>query len=301
MKIPWNYCDLRGCIDLVLGYGYTNSKGTTIDMRKGHIICDSVKGLGSQANISTSKIAGFDGSTINSISIKDKNIALTVRNMGRLSNSISDRVYDLFRAGDSGTLLIYTETDTYTVNCVCKSVTPANFTKDDVFTISLYAEDPNIYSSKKESFIVANIQPLFQFDFTFPKTFKFSEISGTAFQDILNPYRDMGIKWTFKANAEVVNPGVISLGQDFGRENFYMQMNCNLHIGESIVINSIKGQKSITHIDYAGNETNFFNHKASNFTYLQLFEGINRLQRVADSGLVDFEIQGEYLPTRSGI
>ena len=73
-----------------------------------------------------------------------------------------------------------------------------------------------------------------------------------------------------------------------------MKLNYTLALGEQIVVTTYDNEKSITHIDSEGNETNITNALVFGTKFLQVPYGSNKYVPSADSGSLNLDCSISY-------
>lgn len=94
----------------------------------------------------------------------------------------------------------------------------------------------------------------------------------------------VGYTIEFKANGTVVNPKLIDIGTQE-----YILIKKTLSSGESVVVNTRDGERKVTG-GFVGRESNYFQYRTYDSSWLQLAVGQNLLRYDAEDGVTALEV-----------
>lgn len=232
----------------------------------------SIDGLTSpKANITSTVLANMDGEKFKSSRIEMRNIVLTVRLMGEVeTNRIA--LYDFFDTGKEVKIFYKNGTRNVFIVGVCENVESDFFSQNEEVQISVLCLNP--FWKNINATIIDISQTFDNFEFPFA-----IEKEGVSFSDYFEN-RDVtiinrgdvetGTKIILTTNSSnVVNPIIYNV---LTRE--FLKLNTTLSVGDEIIINTNKGEKSITKISN-GIRTNEINALENGSSWLQLEKGSN--------------------------
>ena len=135
--------------------------------------------------------------------------------------------------------------------------------------------DPYFLKKEDSSGDISATQQLFEFPFAIEEPIPFSEISTTEPIEVVNEGNDpTGVIITITPISSRSIYGPIYVKNLTNGLTF--KINLILHQGESLIIDSIKGEKSVKKID-GSTETNVINEMNRTSEWIELIPGINRL------------------------
>ncbi|MGB7594699.1 MAG: phage tail family protein [Erysipelotrichaceae bacterium] len=248
------------------------------------------------ANIQTSSIANFDGTTfINSV-VNQRNIVIALQiNSDVEANRL--RLYDIFKIKRKGTFHYHSDLIEAKIEAYVESIDVSPMNWPVVALISMICPRP--YFEALES-IISDITSITG-QFSFPLTLIASGIQLGNLQtsqavNVMNPGDiPIGMIIRFRANGAVSNPKLLNT-----QSLESIELNTSMIAGDIITINTEIGQKRIER-DRGGVVSNLFNTLVVGSKFLQLSEGDNILYGSAVSGSTALMIEVEYRAKYSGV
>ena len=227
------------------------------------------------AQINLTKNAGFDGSTYNSSYVGERTISITMRiNSPAEENRIL--LYKYFKTKSPVKLYYKNGVRDVYINGYVQSEPISMFdTKPkEIAQISILCPQPYFVRTDDDLQTFSGVEPLFEFPFSIPETGQsFSEIIILQEQDVYN-YGDVEVGCIFDIHA-VGNVTYPKIYNSVTQEHMYI--NQSMVAGDTIRINTIRGQKSIWMVDHDNVKTNIIGKFVSGSTWLQLAPGDNLL------------------------
>lgn len=229
------------------------------------------------AVINTTRNANADGSVYNSSYVNNRTIIITLSiNAPAELNRIN--LYKYFKVKFPVRLYYQNATRNVYINGYVQNVQIAFFNKKQTAQITVFCPQP-LFNDVEESFQeFANVENLFEFPFSIEESgIEFSRIELNTEQSIINNGEvDTGVVILLHAIGLVTTPKVYNV--DTGES---MILNVTMSDGDDIVINTIRGQKSIL-MTSGGTTTNIIGNLADGSTWFQLIPGDNLFTVTAD-------------------
>ena len=232
-----------------------------------------------KASINTSSNATTDGDTVNSVRLENRNIVIYATvNSDVETNRINLYKYfpvkkniKLYFSNDSRE--VYIEGRVELVECDL-------FTERQVAQISIICPKPYFKAVDNLVTMFSDVSSLFEFPFSISEDgIEFSAITANIRKSIINTGDvETGIVIKLFAKGTVVNPVIYDV---LKRTQF--KLNFEMVAGDSIVINTNAGEKSIELIR-AGVSRNILGNMAKNSTWFVLESGDNVFAYDAESG-----------------
>lgn len=255
---------------------------------------DSYSGIHNyDGNVATIKSAfgvgvSYIGTSVNSRSI---NLVIAFKDGSDLVTR-KQQIYNVFPLKDHGTLYYYEADIERKINYYVENVTLTRKANYIYATINLLCPSPYFMDSTETIATLQNWDKLLTFPLEIPDGtgIEFgSKNDSTSIEIENNSHIAYGLTITFIANGTVVNPSLRNT-----RTNEIMTLNYTLELGEQIVVNTYNNEKSITHIDSEGNETNITNSLVFGTKFLQAPNGVNKYVTSATSGSSDLDCSISY-------
>lgn len=279
---------------------YTNKKGQKAlisDGSQSQFAFYDLTGVDApDAAINTDTTAGYDGSTVTSASVYKRNIVLSFYLMGDIDQAKKD-IYKVFQIKREGTFHYVSDAWDVEIPCYVEKCEIPPTKRPMIATISLLCPEPYFRDVKS---IVAEIQNITD-NFYFPLVLYEEGIA----LGIINPYYSANIKnegdvplgmtVEFRVNGDVVKPKIINT-----KTLEYIEIDASLSAGDIVQICTIDKQKRVTLIR-DGKEYNYFNQLTDGSTFLQLAEGDNEFQYLAESGSANLYMRLYYTPLYVGV
>lgn len=255
---------------------------------------DSYSGIHNyDGNVATIKSAfgvgvSYIGTSVNARSI---NLVIAFKDGSDLVTR-KQQIYNVFPLKDHGTLYYYEADIERKINYYVENVTLTRKANYVYATINLLCPSPYFMDSTETIATLQNWDKLLTFPLEIPDGtgIEFgSKNESTSIEIENNSHIAYGLTITFIANGTVVNPSLRNT-----RTNEIMTLNYTLELGEQIVVNTYNNEKSITHIDSEGNETNITNTLVFGTKFLQAPNGVNKYVTSATSGSSDLDCSISY-------
>lgn len=229
------------------------------------------------SQINTQRLAGYDGSVFNSSYIEERTITITLAiNAPCEANRI--QLYKYFKTKFAVRLRYVTETRDVYIDGFVQSMPIAYFNKKQTAQIVIKCPSPALNGTSKNIQEFTSINPLFEFPFEIETPIPFSEIVvGQEKSIINNGDLETGTLIEIHALGNVTNPKIYNTGT-----YEHMILNTSMQEGDSIFINTRKGEKSIKRIR-GGVTTNLISALAEGSTWFILSPGDNVFTTNADA------------------
>lgn len=299
---------------MIYSLAVTNFLGDRIRLELGKpentgFLVKSITGLGPvKANVNTTEVATNDGSMFNSARLSQRNIVIQMVFVnsiyGEDIEEIRQKSYKYFPIKKNVELVIETDNRYVRTTGYIESNEPDIFSKQEGAQISIICPDPYFYSVSEDGDNVTDfysIDPMFEFPFsneslTEPllvfgeiqiKTERVitytgdSEIGVMIYIHAIGPAEHINIYNT--ETREVMTIDTVKLEKLTGQ---------GLIAGDDIIINTLKGEKSITLVRN-GVSYNILNCLDKNTDWFTLVKGDNIFAFTADSGVINLQFRIE--------
>lgn len=246
-------------------------------------------------NVNTSSTTGVDGSVYHSASLKQRNIVLTLKDIG---NYVENRAFlnALFEEKTFGELLIRDETEERKIDYIVEKVTSDGSNAYRTHQVSLICPDPYFYDLYDTSFTMSSFMPSFSFKHAFMATKEeFGYRQKEKIKVIQNEQSIDGTGMTIQitANGSVKNPVVtkietgehITIGTD--------AKPLNLVAGDVVTVTTDNGNKKAV-LTHDGVTFSINQYLSEDSTFLQLSRGANSIGYSASSGIDSMIIKISY-------
>lgn len=283
------------------------------------IIVKEVKGLGpTKADISTMSLATTDGSLFNSARLGERNIVLNLLfDYAPTIETTRQRTYQLFPIKKQVTLIIETDNRTLQVSGYVESNDPDIFTALEGCQISILCPDPYMYTAGEngiKTVVFYGIEPEFEFEFSNEsdtvKLLKMGNIEDKSEKDLFyEGDSEVGVTITIHSSGEVGDITIYNTGtreamkldsNKIKRITGYEESEYGIIAGDDIIINTIRGQKSILLLR-DGEYTNIINAMDRGSDWFQLAKGDNIFAFIASYGQENLLFKIEYRLLYDGI
>lgn len=260
----------------------------------------SIIGLSpADAQINTTKNAGFDGSTFNSSYVNERSVSITLMiNSPAEENRI--KLYKYFKLGSP--IRLYYQNgirDTYLDGYVQNEPIELFNTKPrEVAQITIICPMPFFVGSEDDIQSFSGAEPLFEFPFSIAaEGIPFSELVTLQEQNIIN-HGDVEVGCTFEIHA-LGNVSYPKIYNSITQEHIYV--NQTMTSGDTIKINTIRGQKSIYLIDHNNVKTNIIGKFVPGSAWLQLAPGDNLFIVDANTGAQNMTVTVKTINRYEGV
>lgn len=299
---------------MIYSLAVTNFLGDRIRLELGKpentgFLIKSITGLGPvKANVNTTEVATNDGSMFNSARLSQRNIVIQMVFVnsiyGEDIEEIRQKSYKYFPIKKNVELVIETDNRYVRTTGYIESNEPDIFSKQEGTQISIICPDPYFYSASEDGDNVTDfysIDPMFEFPFSNESLTEpllvfgeiqiktegvitytgDSEIGVMIYIHAIGPAEHINIYNT--ETREVMTIDTIKLEKLTGR---------GLIAGDDIIINTLKGEKSITLVR-SGVSYNILNCLDKNTDWFTLVKGDNIFAFTADSGVTNLQFRIE--------
>lgn len=234
----------------------------------------SILGLSpADAQINMTRNAGFDGSTFNSSYVGERTISITMQiNSPAEENRIL--LYKYFKTKSPVKLHYKNGLRDVHIEGFVQSEPIQMFDKKprETAQITILCPQPYFIGVDEDIQNFSGTDPLFEFPFSIEaEGIPFSEIVVLQEQDIIN-YGDVEVGCVFEIHA-IGNVSYPKIYNSITQEHLFV--NQNFVSGDTIKINTIRGQKSIWLLDHNNVRTNIIGKFVQGSTWLQLAPGDN--------------------------
>lgn len=247
--------------------------------------------------INTTRNANADGSVFNSAYVDNRTITITLAiNSPAEINRIA--LYKYFKSKNPVTLYYQNGTRDVYITGYVQSMTIAYFEQKQIAQIVVFCPEPFFLGSENEITSFSTVNPLFEFPFAIEESdaIPFSEILLNVNADIINNGDvEVGALITIHALGAVTTPKIYN--EDSGE---YMILNTTMSDGDTIEINTMRGQKSITLIS-DGTSSNIIGYLQEGSTWFTLVPGDNVFTIDADSGETNMNVTFEVINKYEGV
>lgn len=299
---------------MIYSLAVTNFLGDRIRLELGKpentgFLIKSITGLGPvKANVNTTEVATNDGSMFNSARLSQRNIVIQMVFVnsiyGEDIEEIRQKSYKYFPIKKNVEMVIETDNRYVRTTGYIESNEPDIFSKQEGTQISIICPDPYFYSASEDGDNVTDfysIDPMFEFPFSNESLTEpllvfgeiqiktegvitysgDSEIGVMIYIHAIGPAEHINIYNT--ETREVMTIDTVKLEKLTGR---------GLIAGDDIIINTLKGEKSITLVR-SGVSYNILNCLDKNTDWFTLVKGDNIFAFTADSGVTNLQFRIE--------
>lgn len=257
----------------------------------------NITGISSpNAFISTSKIAGFDGTTFINSSVNQRNITITLQLRGNVEENRL-KLYDVFKIKRKGTFYYSSNRISAKIECYVENVEIPQMDWPVKAFISLLCPKPYFEALNEIVADITSIEYSLEFPLELIQTgIEFGSLQTTEPVNVINPGNiPIGMVITYRSTGSVVNPKLVNT-----QTLEFIELNTMMEAGDIITINTEVGQKRIE-LNRNGVISNLFNSLVAGSKFLQLDEGDNVLFGSAESGSNSLFIEVEYRAKYSGV
>ena len=248
------------------------------------------------ANIQTSSIANFDGTTfINSV-VNQRNIVIALQiNSDVEANRL--RLYDIFKIKRKGTFHYHSDLIEAKIEAYVESIDVSPMNWPVVALISMICPRPYFEALDAIISAITSITGQLSFPLTLLASgIKLGNLQTSQAVNVINSGDiPIGMIIRYRATGAVVNPKLLNT-----QTMEFIELNTSMIVGDIITITTEIGQKRIE-LNRGGTITNIFNTLVIGSKFFQLSEGDNILYGSATSGSAALLIEVEYRIKYSGV
>ena len=264
-----------------------NDRGNTLELTGNpNYTVYKIEGLTPpKASINMSGNATADGDTVNSVRLENRNIVIyTTVNSDVEANRIN--LYKYFPVKKNIKLYFSNESREVYIEGRVELIECDLFTERQVAQISIICPKPYFKAVDNLITMFSDVSSLFEFPFSISEDgMEFSSITTNIRKSIINTGDvETGIIIKLSAIGTVVNPIIYDV-----LKRAQLKLNIEMVAGDSIVINTNAGEKSIELIR-AGVSRNILGNMAKNSTWFVLESGDNVFAYDAESGNNDLQL-----------
>lgn len=277
-------------------------------------VVKSITGLGpGKANINTTEVSTNDGGLYNSSRISVRNIVISLGFLWKDSiEDVRQLSYKYFPIKKKVTLLFETDNRLAEIEGYVESNDPTIFSKNEGSDISIVCPDPHFYSAGDAGINTINFSgydPIFEFPFSNESLTEDLLEIGTLYNNtekviIYNGDAQTGVTITIHAIGEVTMITIYNIGtretMKIDTDKIEAFTGQGITAGDDIVINTVKGSKSIT-LQRDGKSTNILNCLEKNSDWFQLTKGDNIFAYTAETGHTNLQFKMENRIVYEGI
>lgn len=242
----------------------------TLTSNKNYVII-SVEGLNPPpAIINKVKNASEDGSTLNSTSLDDRQIIITLN----INAPVEKNRIELFKYFKTGkNVKLYYSNDTRNVNIegIVQNFTVDYFAKKQVGQITIDCTKPFFKDVDQETKVLSNVENLLEFPLSIEEPIAFSEISENNIHLINAGDVETGFIATVHATGGCSNPVIYNLDT-----NKYFGVNIELNPGDDLIISTVPKEKAAI-LNSNGVEVSVVGKIINGSDWLTLIPGSNEL------------------------
>lgn len=257
-----------------------NARGDRLQLSFSPDYAVKVGGLNSlTANINRTKSAGADGSKVNSMALNERNIVLYLKIRPPIEIN-RNRLYKFFNPKNKVRLFYKNKLVNVYIDGVVEDFDCDQFTNKETAIVSILCSDPYFKAAADTVHSFTRITPLFEFPFSIPaEGVPFSELTRLTNLVVNHGDVESGVIIEFYATtAQILNPSFYNR-----TTQKRITVNFDMEQGDRIVINTNKGEKSITLIR-DGISSNIINSMDSGSKWVTLTAGENEISYDADNG-----------------
>lgn len=270
---------------------------------KSGLIVKSVEGLGpAKANINVTDISTSDGGIFNSSRLDKRNIVMNLGFLQSSTESIEDirqKTYMYFPIKKKVHLTIVTDNHTLETDGYIESNEPDIFSKNEGCSISIICPVPFFYSKNDNTTSFSGVEPLFHFPFANDSLtdplLEMGVIQNKSEQIIVyDGNSEIGMTIHIHATGEATNITILNVltGDKMiintDRLKTIMGTETAIIEGDTIVINTVRGDKSITLLR-DGVTTNILNCLDRGSKWFTLTKGDNIFSYDAETGATNLQ------------
>lgn len=261
------------------GITFQNNNGDILDCDGTRYDLISCEGLSCpSAEITYTELAGHDGGIFNSKRLEKRNLVPTIKiHNPAQANRIN--LYNFFQAGAEIRVNYKSDYRDCYITGRIESFEPDIFSVNEEVNISILCGDPYWKAAKTEEIILSHATGLFHFPFYKDEDDDTTIVFGEMTEDMTNYIVnndgvDVGMIITIKNSLKDDTNNIKITNETTGD---FLALNYTMSAGESIVINTRSGEKSITSISSDGTETNIINAIGKDSSFIYLTTGANEL------------------------
>ena len=251
----------------------------SIDLCGDDVVIVDIQGVSPSEIVNTAKSHSMDGGIVQSMSCDVRNITFVLQFISDVESKKA-LLYKVFAMKKQGQMIYKLSSQTFYIDYYVEKIEVPPMKYPLIAQISLICVDP-YFKTNEKVIPMQGITPMWKFPWEIPESgFEFAVQSPDRIARINNDGEvETGCIFELNAIAYVKNPKLQNINTFE-----WIELNFEMQADDVIVINTIKGQKSIT-LKRNGITTNIINYKVWGSTFLQLVCGLNEIVCDAQSGL----------------
>lgn len=257
-----------------------NAKGDRLQLSFNPDYAVKAEGLNSlSANINRTKAAGADGSKVNSKALNERNIVLYLKIRPPIEIN-RNRLYKFFNPKNEIRLFYRNKLVNAYIDGEVENFDCDLYTNKETAIVSIICSDPYFKAADETVYNFTRITPLFEFPFAIPaEGIPFSELTRLTTLTVNHGDVASGVIIELYATApQILNPSFYNR-----TTQKRITVNFDMEQGDKIVINTNRGEKSITLIR-DGISSNIINSMGGGSDWVTLEAGENEISFDADHG-----------------
>lgn len=250
----------------------------------------------SGATINTSSVAGLDGTRFNSASIAQRNLVIYLNIKSPVEEN-RQQLYKYFRVKRKCKIYFKNQNRDVFIEGYVETFEADLFGMTQQPQISIICPEPFFKAVDEILVEFSNTLALFEFPFSIPEEgIEFSRIESMTTKYINAGDIETGAIITLSAlSNQILNPIIYNR-----TSNEFFKLAVDLSEGDTLVINTNKGEKSVRLIK-SGVETNLLNKITSGSTWLQFQPGVNEISYDADEGAANLKVNVAIVQKYGGV
>lgn len=231
------------------------------------------------ATINTYKIGASDGEHYNSSYVNTRNIVLYIvpkNNNATLEHNRLE-MYSYFQPKKKVRLYFQHDSRDVFIDGYVETVEISLYSEQQQFQISIICPQPYFKSTEKTELVFSQTTDTFEFPFAIDtEGVEFSTFAGISAMKCSNVGDvDTGLIITITAT-DIAYGFTVSID---GTTNFTLNTGLQLNSGDTLTINTNRGEKSVTKVDSNGNVTNCINYVTAESQWLTLTSGSHEISK----------------------
>lgn len=254
---------------LELTYISPNNTSINLTNNKLFLLTDADGLTAADVAISSTDLATHDGAIVNSARTQPRGIVLylTIR-QGANVEAVKREILAVIKPKQQGRLLWVQDGRSVEIEGIVESVSMPRFTNASVLQITMFCPRPFWNDTEYNQQFIEIVDALHRFAVAFPK-----DVGGIPFGvynlDMTKEFENEG-DVEIGAIITIIATGIVTNPLLERSDGTYFGVNETMQAGDSIVINTTKGRKSVTK-----NGVNIINKVKAGSTWLQLDTGVN--------------------------
>lgn len=245
--------------------------------------CDGIYTVANKVTMSDNTMT--DGATYQGSVAQRRNIVLVLRDRGNHANN-RNVLNQLFKAGDSGTLIYRDELNERTCSYYVESIDSDGIYDSRLYTVSLLCDDPYFYALDDITVLLAAWVKDFEFqhEFTAEKEefgYRSSVLSQSIYNENATDY--IGMEIVVSCSGEITTPTITHVEQNKHITVGTTAKPLNMVSGDVLTITTGTNNKHV-YLTHDGTTTEINEYLTEDSEFIQLIRGENNIGYSAASG-----------------